>query len=179
MEAVNNGTSGNQVALHTTDGCSMDVKRQETGTVSYTNCYNGTNDNAGCGVKGPASSYGPTFNANGGGIMAMELRSAGIRVWQFARSSIPSDITSHTPDPSTWSTPMADFPNTNCDIGSHFKNQSIIADIDVCGSWAGATSVYSTEWGCPSDCTTYAANNPSAFDNAYFEFGNFTIYQAS
>lgn len=179
MEATNNATTGNSVALHTTDSCSMDVKRKETGTSSYTNCYNGTNDNSGCGVQGVASTYGPVFNAAGGGVMAMELRSAGIRVWQFSRSSIPSDLTARSPDPSTWTTPFADFPSTDCSIDSHFKNQSIIANIDVCGTWAGSTSVYKTQWGCPSDCTTFAANNPSAFDNAYWEFGNFTIYSAA
>jgi len=72
----------------------------------------------------------------------MELRTAGIRMWQFARSAIPSDITSGSPDPSTWGEATADFPNTNCDIGNHFRNQSIIANIDLCGSFAGDPKVY-------------------------------------
>jgi len=75
--------------------------------------------------------------------MAMELRDAGIRMWQFTRSAIPSDVTAGTPDPSTWGEATADFPGTDCDIGSHFKNQSIIANIDLCGSWAGSQSIYS------------------------------------
>lgn len=129
-------------ALHTTNDCSMSVKRKETGTVSAKNCYNGTDDNAGCGVTGSSDTYGQAFNNKGGGIMAMELRSAGIRMWQFLRSEIPSDITAQTPDPSTWGEALADFPSTDCDIGSHFRNQSIIVNIEICGSWAGATSVY-------------------------------------
>ncbi len=178
MEAVNTATTGNQMTLHTTNGCSMSVKRQETGTVLSNNCYNGTDNNAGCGVSGPASSFGAAFNAAGGGVMAMELRSAGIRMWQFARSSIPSDITSGTPDPSTWGTAAADFPSTDCDIGTHFQNQSIIADIDLCGTWAGQTSVYSGD-GCPGLCTDFVANNASAYTTAFWEFGSFEIYQAS
>jgi len=120
----------------------MKVKRKETGSVSATNCYNGTNDNAGCGVTGDSVTYGEAFNEKGGGIMAMELRPAGIRMWQFLRSDIPSDITAHTPDPSSWGEALADFPNTDCDIESHFKNLTIIANIEICGDWAGATDVY-------------------------------------
>lgn len=179
MEAVNNATTGNQMTLHTTDGCTMNSKRKETGSVLGTNCYNGTDDNAGCGVQGKAASFGEEYNANGGGVMAMELRAAGIRMWQFANGSVPADITSQTPDPSTWGTAAADFPNTHCDITSHFNNQSIIVDIDLCGTWAGTTSVYSTNDQCPGTCENYVAQNPTAFDNAYWEFGNFTVYQAT
>jgi hypothetical protein len=43
----------------------------------------------------------------------MELRDAGIRMWTFDRTSVPSDLTStndSSPDPSQWGTPVADFP---------------------------------------------------------------------
>lgn len=180
IEAVNNGTTGNQVTLHTTKGCTMKDKRKETGTVLTTNCWNGTDDNAGCGVKAPADTYGPVLNAAGGGVYALELRSAGIRVWFFSRASVPADITNATsPDPSSWGTPLADFPSTDCNISDHFRNQSIVLDIDVCGSWAGSTSVYSGQDSCPGSCTTYAAQTPSAFDEAYWEIASFRTYQAS
>lgn len=68
VESNNNGSHGNSVTLHTTDGCSMKVKRKETGNVLSTDCYNGTKSNQGCGVQGPVSTYGPSFNANGGGV---------------------------------------------------------------------------------------------------------------
>jgi Glycosyl hydrolases family 16 len=68
IEATNNGTWGNSMTLHTTNDCSMSVKRKETGSVTSTNCYNGTNGNEGCGVKGSDASYGPEFNKNGGGV---------------------------------------------------------------------------------------------------------------
>lgn len=144
MEAVNVvGNAQNQMTLHTSSGCTMGVKRKETGKSLTTSCVNSTNDNAGCGVDAGTATFGTNFNSNGGGVMAMELRSAGIRIWQFARSNIPSDVTSGSPDPSTWGEATADFPSTDCDIGTHFKNQSIIANIDLCGTWAGTQSVYS------------------------------------
>jgi hypothetical protein len=179
MEAVNNASTGNQMTLHTSDGCRMGVKRKETGTMLADNCFNGTNDNAGCGVQGADDSYGIGLNTNGGGVMAMELRTAGIRVWQFGRSAIPSDIMNQSPDPSTWGEALADFPSTDCNIDNHFKNQSIIANIDLCGTWAGATSVYSGEDNCPGTCENLVSTNATAFTDAFWEFGAFSVYQAS
>lgn len=135
MESINKGTDGNLMTLHTSGSCSMGVKRKQTGSSDKDNCDHSANDNAGCGVSAASkdSSYGAQLNTAGGGIMALEWRSAGIRMWQFARSAIPADITSKKPDPSTWGTAAADFPSTDCDIGSHFKNNSIVMNIDLCG----------------------------------------------
>ncbi|KAB8303180.1 hypothetical protein EYC80_004627 [Monilinia laxa] len=178
MEAVNVVSSTkNQMTLHTSSGCSMDVKRKETGRAIQSSCVNSTNANAGCGVHGHSDSYGAGFNSAGGGVMAMELRTAGIRIWQFGRDAIPSDISSGSPDPSTWSEATADFPNTDCDIDSHFKNQSIVVNIDLCGDWAGDQKLYDID--CPGTCTDFVANNATAFKDAYWEFNHFTVYQAS
>lgn len=187
MEGVNQADTGNQMTLHTSKGCKMDAKRKQTGSTMEKNCYNGANDNSGCGVQGKKSTTGEAFNANGGGVYAMEWRDEGIRMWFFDRDSIPSDIptdvsnTSVTPDPSTWGEATADFPSTDCDISSHFKNQSIIANIDLCGSWAGKASIYSDKDGCPDTCTDYVAANSSSagFEKAYWEFASFRVYSAS
>jgi hypothetical protein len=174
MEAVNQASNGNQMTLHTTDGCDMDVRRIMSGSSIQSDCHNATNENAGCGVQGPPSSYGQAYNSAGGGLAAMEWRPEGIRMWQFGRNAIPADITAKRPDPSTWPSPAADFPNTECSIGSHFRNQSIIANIDLCGQYAGGVYAQS---GCPSNCTDYVARNPSAFANAFWEFGAWEVYQ--
>ncbi|KAI9149363.1 putative glycosidase [Paramyrothecium foliicola] len=176
FEAVNQADDGNQMTLHTSPGCSMDVRRKQIGDAEHSTCDSSKNENAGCGVQGESDSYGVAFNQGGGGVMALEWRDAGIRMWQFARGAIPADVTSKTPNPATWGTALADFPNTNCDIGNHFKNQSIVANIDLCGHLVYA--VYG-ESGCPSNCTDYVANNPTAFRDAYWEFGSFEVYQAS
>lgn len=73
MEAVNQANTSNQMTLHITDGCSMSVKHKETGNVLTENCYNGTNSNPGCGILGDNSRFVPSFNAAGGGIMAMDF----------------------------------------------------------------------------------------------------------
>ncbi|KAF3942318.1 hypothetical protein ABW19_dt0206425 [Dactylella cylindrospora] len=178
IEAVNQGNKGSQFTLHTTNGCTMNVKRKQTGSTLSANCLNSTNNNEGCAVRGPVSSYGEELNDNGGGVFAMEWRTAGIRIWFFARASVPSDITNEAPDPSTWGTATADFPSTKCDINSHFQNHKIIINISLCGDWAGATSVYTDEYNCPGNCTSYVANNPSAFQTAYWSINSIKVYSS-
>lgn len=184
IESVNQATWGNQATLHTSSGCSMNVKRKQTGSTLSSDCYNGTDSNAGCGVSGPTNSVGQAFNQNGGGVYAMEWRNEGIRVWFFQRDSIPANIPSAisnttAPDPSTWPEALADFPGTNCDISSHFRNASIIVNIDLCGTWAGATGVYSTQDQCPGTCSNFVANNASAYSTAFWQFNSFRVYSAS
>ncbi|CAK7566615.1 MAG: hypothetical protein SEPTF4163_004563 [Sporothrix epigloea] len=190
MEAVHQATTGNMMTLHTSGDCTMEsVKRHMTGTAEQGDCHNTTNGNTGCGVDSGASTYGATYNSDGGGTVAVEWRDAGIRMWQFSSGSIPPDITAGHPDPSTWGMALADFPDTKCDIGTHFTNASIIVNIDLCGTLGEAKYPKSScpkncvgDYTCiggtsPTNCTDYVANNPSAFQDAYWEFGSFKVYQ--
>jgi hypothetical protein len=198
MESINQGTSGNLMTLHTTGGCSMGVKRKQTGQADLENCDHSANSNAGCDVKQPDSSFGAKLNSQGGSVLAMEWRDAGIRMWQFARGAVPSDIAGKNPNPATWGTATADFPSTDCDIGSHFKNNSIIVNINLCGdlvygSWdksgcmLPATSFplllrnsqpLTAALG-PGTCQDTVAKNPESFSTAYWEFGSFEVYQSA
>ncbi|EME86705.1 uncharacterized protein MYCFIDRAFT_172402 [Pseudocercospora fijiensis CIRAD86] len=94
-------------------------------------------------------------------------------------SDIPDDVTNTTaPDPSTWGEALADFPSTHCDISSHFRNQSIIANIDLCGTWAGFDAVYTTEYGCPGDCSQFVATNNTAFETAVWEWKSWRVHDS-
>jgi hypothetical protein len=176
LETTNDGSHGNEITLHTTKGCSMDVKRKLTGQAIFHNCN--SKGNTGCGVLGDESTYGEAMNNNGGGVYALELRDAGIRAWFFRRDSIPADIGASNPDPSLWGIALADFPSTKCDIGSHFRNQSIIANIDFCGELAAQKQYYDTMYHCPGTCTDFVAKHPGSFVDAYWEFKSFKVYQA-
>lgn len=166
------------MTLHTTGDCQIGKhrRRRQLGKAETYDCHNTTDNNAGCGVTSPPAYYGQNFNDNGGGVYALELRNEGIRVWVFNRTSIPSDITEQKPDPSTWGTAMADFPNLECDIGKHFGNMSIIANIDLCGDWAGQPSIFNSNPTCTGMCTDYVSSRPEEFEQAYWEFGGFWVY---
>ncbi|KAF7975332.1 hypothetical protein HWV62_9769 [Athelia sp. TMB] len=180
VEGVNDVTP-NQSTLHTSPGCTMPATVTQTGTTLSTDCNTADNGNSGCGVHSPDSnSFGPNFNAVGGGWYAMERNPNAISVWfwEAGSSSVPSDVSSgaSSVDTDNWGTPTAYFPNTDCDIASHFDANNIIINLTFCGDWAGADSVYAAS-GCPSTCVDYVNNNPSAFTDAYFEFASINIYE--
>lgn len=167
----------NQATLHTSAGCTMSGQSQ-TGTTVGTDCDANDNSNAGCGVQvNKGNSFGPSFNSNGGGWYAMERTNSFINIffWERNDGSVPSDVKSGASSVNTgnWGTPVANFPDNNCDISSHFAPNNIVFDLTFCGDWAGA--VYSSD-GCPSDCTDYVNNNPSAFTNAYWQLNGVRVY---
>jgi len=177
VEGVNDQTP-NHMTLHTSSGCTMPSSTSQTGTTLTTDCDAFVNSNSGCGVAAPTTnSYGPPFNSNGGGWYAMERTNSYIKIWFWPRNgSPPSDVSggAGSVDTSNWGTPTANFPNTSCDLSSHFGPNAIIINLTLCGDWAGA--VYSSQ-GCPGSCTDYVDNNPGSFSGAYFDFASMRVYQ--
>ncbi|KAE8351844.1 concanavalin A-like lectin/glucanase domain-containing protein [Aspergillus coremiiformis] len=168
----------NQVALHTSDNCTIN-NSGFSGTLLTSNCYvnaPGQDNNAGCGIKdNSAQSYGNGFNNAGGGVYATEWTGEAISIWFFPRASIPGDIMSGNPNPSAWGIPSARFAGA-CNIDSHFNNLQIVFDTTFCGDWAGGI------WGrgsCASkgSCNDWVANNPSAFADAYWRLNSLKVYQ--
>ncbi|BCS19055.1 glycoside hydrolase family 16 protein [Aspergillus puulaauensis] len=179
IEGVNDATQ-NQMALHTSDGCSIDDSGF-SGSLLTSNCFvnaEGQDNNAGCGIQSDSTeSYGAGFNSGSGGVYATEWTGDAISVWFFPRSSIPEDIGSGNPDPSSWGTPSGKFAGS-CDIESHFGDMQIIFDITFCGDWAGAV------WGsgtCSANnggsCEDFVSNNPAAFEEAYWDINSLKVYQ--
>ncbi|THV04719.1 endo-beta-glucanase [Dendrothele bispora CBS 962.96] len=178
LEGVND-QGPNTATLHTSSGCTMPASRSQTGNALQNDCNVAVNSNAGCGVRFTDSrSYGPTFNANGGGWYAMERRNTGIKVWFWSRNdgSVPAEVRNGatTINTSNWGTPVAFFPDTSCDIASKFGPHKIVINLTFCGDFAGA--VYGQS-GCPSTCNDFVNNNPSAFMDAYFDFEWLRVYQ--
>ncbi|KAF8556871.1 2 beta-glucanase [Imleria badia] len=178
VEGVND-QGPNQSSLHTSAGCSIPASGvSQLGTTVSTNCDATVNNNMGCGVRSDDSnSFGPSFNDNGGGWYAIERTNNYISIWFWKRgASAPSDATSgaSTIDTSNWGTPVAHFPNTQCDLATHFDANNIIINLTFCGDLAG--NAYGSS-GCPSSCDDYVNNNPSAFTDAYFQFRSINIYE--
>ncbi|KAJ7698146.1 glycoside hydrolase family 16 protein [Mycena rosella] len=179
LEGVNDQAT-DQVTLHTAPGCSMPASRTQTGTSLQLDCDTSVNGNSGCGVNvGQAPSFGPTFNADGGGWYAVERTSTFISVWFWSRNAadVPADVKAGSASVNTdsWGTPVANFPNTSCNIPQFFDAHNIIINLTFCGDWAGIQSIYASG-GCPSTCNSYVHSNPAAFADAYFQFNAINVY---
>lgn len=167
------------MTLHTAQGCSIASSGAMAGSVSTTNCYaHATEDNTGCAVKDSEASTFSEFNQDKGGVFATELDPTNnkIQVWYFERSSIPEDITSGSPDPTSWGQPRALFQG-GCEVSSHFKKMNIILDTTFCGDWAG--NAWSSDETCSakaSSCEDYVQNNPEAFKDAYWSINSLKVY---
>ncbi|TVY37898.1 putative endo-1,3(4)-beta-glucanase [Lachnellula subtilissima] len=147
--------------------------------------YDCTLPASGCSVTGPAGSFGDPFNANKGGVYAMDWTSTYIRIYFFARANIPADITSGKPDPTKWGLPMANFDSKygSCDVGASFPEQTIYFDTTFCGAEAGTSSGSWAKWtDCAkttgvSTCEAYVRQQPEKFDTAYWLINSVKVYQ--
>ena len=128
IEGINDNAN-NALTLHTSEGCSIMNDSAFTGTLTTSDCENhasGQPDNAGCDIQDQDTlSYGKGFNANGGGVIAMEWTSSVIQIWFFPNGTTPSDLEAGSPDPASWQKPVAQFQG-NCDIPSHFQDMQIV-----------------------------------------------------
>lgn len=187
VEGVN-GMTSNQMALHSTGGCSATSSANASGTIGPTNCSAA----AGCTyTETKADSYGAGFASAGGGLWATLFDSTGISIWFWGRADIPSSISSAGSSLSVadWGTPSANYPASSCDIAEFFQPQQIVIDITLCGDWAGLTSIYPET--CPivgastanaSSC--YLQNvinngNQTALSEAYFAMNSIKVYNAN
>ena len=91
------------MTLHTASGCKISRQSDMQGSVSTDDCYvnaEGQGTNQGCQIKTEDTrTYGSGFNANGGGVYATEIMDSFINIFFFPRGSLPSDISSASPDP--------------------------------------------------------------------------------
>jgi len=169
------------MTLHTGPGCKISRQSDMQGTVETDNCdvkAPGQGTNQGCQIKTKDTrTYGSDFNKNGGGVYATEITSDFINIFFFPRGSLPSDISSASPDPSSWGKPMAVFMG-DCDIPTHFKDMSITFTNTFCGDWAGNT--WSSQGECSkkaNTCVDYVTNNPEAFKDAYWSINSLKVYK--
>ncbi|OJJ47319.1 hypothetical protein ASPZODRAFT_65123, partial [Penicilliopsis zonata CBS 506.65] len=169
----------NEVVAHTGNTCIMN-STDMTGTLTNADCSE-TSSTTGCVVEGATGSYGTSFNDGNGGVYAMQWTDDFIKIWFFARDSIPTSITDGTPDVSAFGTPLANLQGS-CDIAEQFQAQRFVFDTTFCGDWAGGVFLETT---CPisdsssgtASCVDYVAANPSAFEEAYWEINSIKIYQ--
>ncbi|EJD47662.1 hypothetical protein AURDEDRAFT_113324 [Auricularia subglabra TFB-10046 SS5] len=173
LEGVHNNQH-DQVTWHTSPGCNLTAPGNFSGTAISTNCH--ANEVGGCGiVDWSRASYGPLFNALGGGVYAMRWDEASIDVWFFYRAAVPHDIVLGAPNPTlqNWGLPSASLTNEACDLKKYFRDHAIVFDITICGDWAGASY---QEDGCPGRCEDRVMD-PTSFDNASWVINSLSVYR--
>ncbi|TFK55153.1 glycoside hydrolase family 16 protein [Heliocybe sulcata] len=168
----------NQMALHTTSGCSHTTPANQVGSSGETNC-NATSG-SGCTVaEKKANSFGADFATAGGGVFATQFDESGIYIWFWSRADVPSTISASntTIDPSTWGAPSAAYPSSSCAIDTYFGAQQLVLDINLCGQWANST--YSETCGS-GDCYLNSVINAGSptYDTAYFEIAYLRVFAA-
>ncbi|KZV72541.1 glycoside hydrolase family 16 protein [Peniophora sp. CONT] len=198
MEAISDETV-NQYAIHTGSGCSLPTTDLTKIGLTTSKIYGATDCNpyntngAGCSIRDTDTrSFGPGFNKNGGGVVAMIWVTEGIQVWLFPRGSIPSDITAGTPKPGSWPAAQlkAFWPASTCTIANFFNKHQLVFDTTLCGNWAGNTwsstdgGVAGQEQSCAartgySTCEAFVRAQGGSFSNAYWEVNYVKVYQDS
>jgi len=191
IEGVHDYTN-NQATIHTDPGCRLSSTSSDTlnmtGTViGGTDCAALTTGNQGCGIRASSSnSFGAGFNANGGGVYAMQWDDSGLAVFFFPSGSVPADIGAGFPHPETWGPALARWPADGCDPFQYFNTHSVIFDTTLCGDWAGAVwsgaGIPGQEESCAertgfSTCEEYVRASGSSFDEAYWQIRSVKLYQ--
>ncbi|GAA95711.1 glycoside hydrolase family 16 protein [Mixia osmundae IAM 14324] len=123
-------------------------------------------------------SYGPEFNARGGGIWAMQRSLESIKIFYWLRDdpALPAILLSpHRTtliDTLNW-IPSAYFPLDQCDL-SQWGAHEIILNTDLCGDLASEPfrSLNITT----DDCPTYVRDHPEALQDAYWSVNALTIF---
>lgn len=121
-----------------------------------TTCASSGGSNAGCGFRDrDTRTYGRAFNDVAGGVYAHLWNSKGIKMWHFARTEIPADITARVPNPDSWGSPVAFWSSKTCDMNKYFYEHALVLDTTICGDWAGPTYADAK---CPGTCAERVAN---------------------
>lgn len=166
LEGVHKQTY-NQYTIHTATQCALPVDAKGVdalGHPMWNVCTSSGSDNRGCGfLNDDPRSYGDGFNAAGGGVLAHEWNSQGIKIWFFPRDEIPADITAEQPNPTSWGSPIAAWSTKYCDFSSALYEHSLIIDTTLCGDWAGPAFGDS---GCPGTCEQTVAD-PANFASTF------------
>ncbi|KAI9883374.1 MAG: porphobilinogen deaminase [Watsoniomyces obsoletus] len=178
MEQANAAVK-NQMTLHTGTGCTINGATSLSSKLEA-NCDAKANNNKGCGTEQKSSeSYGTGFNKAGGGVYAMEWTAEHIAIWFWSRRRIPANALSNNPDPKTWGEPAARFRGGkgNCDLNRRFQKHRMVFNITFCGDWAGNAWPGSTCAAKTASCKDFVANNPKAFEDAYWEINSLKVFR--
>ncbi|GAA5959202.1 hypothetical protein JCM3765_005103 [Sporobolomyces pararoseus] len=165
----------NRYSVRAPLGCSLSSQATFAGEKKSTTCELGSS----CSIAGKTSSSAETMNREGGGVIALQLDTNSISIWQWSRSQIPLDVANGSPRSESWSSPTALWSSSSCNISTAFRDLRLAFDITTCGDWRGKQSLSSENHGsCSSTYPTCeaAVRDSSNFEEAFFEINSVKVY---
>jgi hypothetical protein len=182
----------NIYSVHTGSGCTISdaavssIKGADIVKKGGTNC-DANVDTAACGFSDKSTStFGPGFNAAGGGVFALEFGTAGISMWFFQTGKVPSDITSGAPAPSTWGSPRMSVPAATCSPTTYFSDLMLVVDTNLAGVFTESVWASEGAGGQSKSCKAqtgvataaeYVKNHGAAFgEAAQWQINGFYVY---
>ncbi|KAJ7931205.1 glycoside hydrolase family 16 protein [Mycena leptocephala] len=182
----------NIYSVHTGSGCSISDSAVSSMTkvkivqTDGTNCDANANP-AGCGFTDQqTSTFGPGFNSAGGGVFALQFDTTGIKMWFFQSGSVPGDISSLAPNPSSWGAPRMSVPTSNCSPTTYFNDLMMVVDTNLGGTFTEGVWGVDGAGGQATSCKTktgvdtaaeYVKSHGSEFgDAAQWKINGFYIY---
>ncbi|KIY42968.1 glycoside hydrolase family 16 protein, partial [Fistulina hepatica ATCC 64428] len=177
VEGVNEYTQ-NIFSIHTGDDCTMDTSLLTDAALvdaGETDCNAYVSDTACGAMSNSTASYGVGSNSAGGSVYALQLTSAGLEMYWWTKDSVPADITSGLPTPSTWGSPAVEVLSDTCDTDSHFIDLMMIVNTNLGGTFpegvwstddAGGQDTSCATLTSYSDAASYIQNVGSAFSTA-------------
>ncbi|KAI5289114.1 hypothetical protein KEM54_004389 [Ascosphaera aggregata] len=187
-----NGYGTNTLALHTgkvedVGECQVQHHNMSAREINWGSCaYDGSNASKGpngyCNANDTRpTSFGSTFNKNGGGVSVAVWTPKSVKIWSFPRGEVPKGDQGPLgsgPDPTTWGSTTVTF--EGCDFSHFLKKLHIVIDTTLCGDWAGDAWSYS---GCQKKtnvetCSIFVREHPEAFKDAYWMFDSLKAFTA-
>ncbi|KAF7291851.1 hypothetical protein MIND_01210300 [Mycena indigotica] len=191
VEGVN-AYNKNIYSVHTGSGCSVSdsaVKSMSKVTLLEATGFScdATTDPGACGFSdNSAATFGPGFNAAGGGVFALQFDTDGIKMWFFQAGSVPGDITSQAPAPSSWGAPKMAISPSTCDPTKFFHDLMMVVDTNLGGTFTEGVWGVDGAGGQQTSCkkqtgvntaADFVLNHGSKFgDGAHWEINGFYIY---
>lgn len=177
LHTTYNTTIGN-CTLNSTSALGMGNYHM-TNNLYSANCDVHASDNVGCSTW----DYEGPFGSPQGGVYALEWTSSLIQMWSWHPGQVPADVKDGTmPSPYKWGPPGLLLTGSTCDIDRAFRNQSIVVNLDFCGTTAGDGAEWTAE--CAektgyNTCARYVAANPQNFTDYWFGVRSIKVYSSS
>ncbi|KAJ7154734.1 glycoside hydrolase family 16 protein [Mycena filopes] len=158
----------NIYSIHTGSGCSIPSSSVSSMTQVKIVSTEGddcdaTVNPAACGFSDKsAATFGPGFNAAGGGVYALQFDTSGIKMWFFQAGKVPSDISSKDPNPANWGSPRMAVPTSSCSPTTYFQDLMMVVDTNLGGSFTEGVWAVDGAGGQSKSCKTSTGSDTAA-----------------